>query len=478
MRKILVAAAAAISLSALPCGAVAATTPAAGYLYTRDVLGQLTEGCIAQAPGGVFAGVGPMLSFPAPGGTRSILFLSESGAVRTVAVGLNSISDCSYDVAADVLYVTDSGLEFSGATTGDTVFAIPGDSDSAPVTGMEVLPAGSIPYAFGIDFTPTGLMVTDAAGGGAGRVVAIDMGGLTPSMTTFASGFDYTGGVLVEAAHVFVAEAVEPSFESAISRYSSAGAFEALASGPTYGHGSVDLGRTRDGNLVVSGAPTLVAVDDLGATTSLVTGLDGGTGFDAFGGGVSVNAFTGRIDFLASSFSGADDDKAVHHLVPVERLVSGGGSTTTDCAMEIYGVELVPRSPGMAARAAICTDGAACDADGVADGACTFPVGVCLNADDPRLADCTSPGIASVELLSVTPAAVEMEDMTATLSSELPSTSPTCVFSDGLRVPVRVLSSGATRAGKGKIKLRATTSAIPAKKDTDVVRLVCEPALP
>lgn len=478
MRRILVAAAAAVVIPTVPLSAAAATTPAAGYLYSRQVLGQLTEGCVAQAPGGVFVGVGPALSFPAPGGTRSILFVSESGASRVVATGLNSISDCSYDVVSDILYVTDSGQEFSGATTGDTVFAIPGASNSVAVAGLELVPAGSIPYAFGIDFSSTGLMVTDAAGSGAGRVLAIDLGGPTPAMSTFASGFDYTGGVLASADGVLVAEAVQPSFESVISEYLPNGTLNAVLSGPTYGHGSVDLDETPGGELVVSGAPTLVTVAAGGVVTPLVTGLDGGSGFDAFGGGVVVDPFTGRIDFLASSFTGADDDKSVHRLVPVDRLVAGGGSSATDCAMEVYGIELVAKSPGMAARAAICTDGAACDADGQADGACTFPLGVCINVDDASLADCTAGELASVELLSAKPASASLQAMVDDLSASLPSSESTCVFSDGVVVPLRVSSSGATRTGKATVKLRGVTGGASPKKDTDVVRLVCEPAQP
>ena len=246
--------------------------------------------------------------------------------------------------------MTDSGQEFSGATTGDTVFAIPGASNSAAVAGLELLPAGTIPYAFGIDFSTTGLLVSDAAGSGAGQRLAIDLGGVTPSTSVFASGFDYTGGVLVDGSRVLVSESVQPTFESAISSFDAAGTFQSVVSGPTYDHGSNDLAKTPGGEIVASGAPTLVAIDGGGVVTPLVTGLDGGTGFDAFGGGVAVNPFTGRIDFLASSFSGADDDKSVHRLVPVERLVPGGGNSATDCVMEVYGVELVAKSPGMAAR--------------------------------------------------------------------------------------------------------------------------------
>lgn len=461
----------------LPVAAHAVTTPAAGYIYTREILPELTEGCVAEAPGGVFVGVGPaQFSFPPPAGTRSILFVTDSGIVRTVATGLNSISDCVYDLASDTLYVTDSGAEFVGAVTGDTVLAIPGDSDAIPVAGLEVLPTGSIPYAFSIDLLGGNLLVSDAAGGGAGSVIEIDLSGMTPSASTFASDFDYTGGLVVDGSNVLISEALQPGFDSAIYSYSSAGAFQSIVSGPTYDHGSVDLAMDADGKVLVTGLPTLAVVDG-GVATPLVTGLNGGQMFDAYGGGVAVDPFTGRIDFLASSFSGADDDKGMHRLIPVDKLEVGGGNTTTDCAMELYGVELVSTKPGQRARSAICVDGAACDADGVADGVCTFPLGVCFNVSDPRLADCTPVGVQSIELRGAKPEVDSAQALVDAAAALLPSADSTCVFSDGVRVPLRVSSGGSLRASKGFVRLRAVTDDVRPRKDNDIARLVCEPAL-
>lgn len=472
MRKILIATA--VALCVHPA-AEAATTPADGYLYARQVLPQLTEGCVAQARGGHYVGVGPALGFPAPGGTRSILFVAADGTTTTVASGFNSIGDCVYDAATDTLYVTDSGAEFAGATTGDTVFAIPGDAVGAMADGHEVVPAGSIPQAFGVDLTATGLLVSDATGGGAGSVLAIDLGGTTPAVSTFAGGFDYTGGVKVDGTRVLVSEAVQPSFESAIYSYSPAGAYQSTLSGPTYAHGSIDLDVAADGGVLATGASTIVSIDAMGTVTPLVTGLDGGGMDDAFGGGVSVDRFTGRIDFLASTFSGADDDKAVHSLVPVDRLVPGGGNPATDCAMEVYGVAPGAVS-GPRSRSAVCTDGAACDADGAVNGSCEFPLGLCLNVGDPALADCAPTAVASVELLSARPASAAVTDLVARTSALLPTPDATCVFSDGVVVPVRTLASGATRPGKATIKLRATTDDARPLRDGDVIRLLCQPA--
>jgi hypothetical protein len=477
MRNRIIAATAVAALCSQ--SAVAATVPATGYLYTRTVLSETTEGCVAHAPGGVFVGVGPTLSFPANGKTRDILFVPDVGASYVVATDLNSIGDCVYDASSNVLYVADSGAEFTGATTGDTIFAFDGASTNEVADGNELLPSGSIPFAFSIDLTPTGLLVTNAAGGGAGSVIAIDLSGMTPAATTFASGFDYTGGVLVDGDRVLVAEALEPSFNSAIYEYSTAGALQSTYSGPTFSHGSQDLEVTAGGLVLVTGGSTIVSVDDSAVVTPLVTGLDGGTGFPAFGGSVSVHETSGRIDFLASSFSGADDDKSIHRLVPIEGLVTRGGSQATDCAMQLYGVELVPAKEGQPARSAICVDGAACDADGVVDGGCTYPLGLCFNVADPAMPDCTPTGIASVSLVREKPEGAGAASLVSDAAAAVPIEDATCVYGSGVRVALREGSDpGEYRRAKGRVQIRATTTGSPSTTDTDIVKLVCEPAVP
>jgi len=468
MRNILVATAIAIFIHD---SAQAVTQPAPGYLYDHVVLSQLTEGCVAHAPGGVFVGEGPALSFPPAAGTRNIVFVSDTANVRTVALGLNAIGDCVYDASTDTLYVTDSGAEFSGATTGDTVFAIPADGQDLDVAGLEVLPIGSLAYAFSIDLFGDGLLVSDAAGNGTGSVVFIDLSGETPAASTFAAGFDYTGGIAVDGNRVLVSEALQPNFDSAIYDYSTAGVYQSTLSGPSFGHGSNDLAIAADGSVLVTGGSTLVSIDDEGTGTQLVAGLNGGTPFDAFGGGVSVDEFTGRIDFLASSFSGADDDRSVHRLIPIDRLLTKGGDPETDCVMEFYGVELVARAEGQPARAAICTDGAPCDADGRVDGGCTFPLALCFNVSDPRLPECTPSSVANVKLVRGLPEGAGAEAMVGEAIAELPTSESMCVFSDGIRIELR---DGGMRRAKGRVKVRASGGGV---SDIDNVRLICEPAL-
>jgi len=73
---------------------------------------------------------------------------------------------------------------------------------------------------------------------------------------------------------------------------------------------------------------------------------------------------------------------------PGAECLSGGGAARTDC----YAEWLVPEGPAVGRTQAkvpllTCTDGSACDADGTADGICTFNLGICLAVADPSLVD-------------------------------------------------------------------------------------------
>src|SRR5690348_1271226 len=82
------------------------------------------------------------------GGKEDVVRLDASGAT-TIATGFNSLGGFDLD-AAGTLYVVDNCAECDGATTGDTVFAIPDAlTRTAAVTalGQEIVPAGTIPFA-------------------------------------------------------------------------------------------------------------------------------------------------------------------------------------------------------------------------------------------------------------------------------------------------------------------------------------------
>ena len=74
-------------------------TPPQGSIYGRLVLGSPTQNCIAVGPGGTFVGIGPMFTANA----QSIVLARESGDLRLVASGFNSIGGCAYDPNSDTL---------------------------------------------------------------------------------------------------------------------------------------------------------------------------------------------------------------------------------------------------------------------------------------------------------------------------------------------------------------------------------------
>jgi hypothetical protein len=452
--------AAVLGTAVLGSTALAAVTPPSGYIYTTELLKNLTEGCVAAGPGGTFVGIGP--SFTA--NAQAIVLAKESGQQRLVAMGFNSISDCAYDRDADVLYVTDNAGtgDLSGALTGDTVFAIPSASTASGLSapGLELLPAGTVPFAASVTFDAGGnLFVSNAAGMGGGSVLKI----VTPPGVTFESGFDYTGGVAVDptTGNVFIAENLASS-QNQIHKYTSAGAviMPNPFAGPSSSFGSIDLAFNSDGRLLASGGGGVVSFDPAtGSSTPFVTGL-------TFASGMTVDPLTHRMQVLSSTFTGADEDKSLHRFTPIDQLTAGGGSASSDCVHEAYGLQVVDGT-------ATCTDGAPCDADGIANGSCLFPVGFCFNVADPSLTDCDTSSNVSDVAITAKPSSTAIADAAARVSALLPLSGSSCVFSDGYAVAIKI--AGTTKKD-GKAKLKVKTSTADGRTDSDTFKLVCHPA--
>lgn len=449
--------------------ALAQVAPPPGYIYSRRVMASPTQSCVAPAPGGTFVGIGQ--GFTAHG--QAVVLAKESGELRLVAFGFNSIADCAYDRTRDVLYVSDNAgsVDLPAATTGDTVFAIPSASTATglPAAGLELLPATALPAAASLAVDGNGdVLAGNAAGGTAGTVSRIDVDLGPPAMAMpFAGGFAFTGGIAVDAVSgdVWVAETLS-TFESQIRRFDASGTSLGVFAGPSSVFGSADLAFNTDGSLLATGAFSggVASFDASGARSPFVSGL-------AFTTGIAVDAFTGRVEILSSTFSGAEEDRSIHRFTPVDRLVTGNGSKVSECALELYGLEL-PSGTGKAARTAVCVDGEACDGDGIANDRCLFPAGFCLDVPDPRLSGCLP---AAVVDFSVTtrPASPAVVAAAASIEQALPVVAPSCFFSDGIVVPT-VTRAGGKSAGRAVVRAKATLA--NGKTDGDAVTLLCEPA--
>ena len=460
-RILILAAALAASLLVGVATTNAAPTAGSGYLLDSVVLSDSTQSCVAHGAGGVFVGVGPGFT----GGAQDVLFVDSAGNERTVLAGLNSIGDCVYDRAANILYVTDNGGEVG--TTGDTVFFVPDASVATDVAalGAELVPSGSIPGAASIVLDRLGdVLVANSTGGGSGSVLRIS-GGV---MTEFISGgFDFTAGLAFDGDDLLVAESIEPSFENMISRFDADGNFVEVVLGPSASIGSFDLENVFDGRIAVTGAASgeIALLDTADGTTET---LGAGFGFTA---GVDYDPLTGRIAALSSTFTGAAEDSSIFELTPVSR---GGGRPSTDCIAEYTGATPSPKKPGAARKFAFCRDGAPCDSDGEVNDVCQFPFGVCFDVTDTRLAECTPSTTSSFELLTAKPDGALPTTWLADVAAALPTTEPICVLSDGVSVSLKVNGDKRKRS-KAVIKYRAVSTT--SQRDKDKVKLVCRPAL-
>lgn len=470
MRPITAFAAALLLGGAQAAGAV--VVGPAGYIYTAQLLGTVTQNCIAAGPGGTFVAIGPGFTANA----QSVVLARESGELRLVAMGFSSIADCAYDAASDTLYVTDNadnadlGISTSfagntGAQSGDTIYRIANASTANGVSAgdAELLPADAIEFAAGVAVDASGdLLVANSAGAGLGSVLRITPG---PVVTPLITGLAFSGGLaLAPGGDIFVAENVGlPTFDNQIRRYTSAGTPVPPVpfAGPSFDFGSIDLLLNADGRLLASGnfAADVVSFDTSdGSSETFASGL-------TFATSMTLDPFTNRVQILSSTFTGAAEDKSLHRFTPIDRLVAGGGAQASDCVHEFYGLA--------AGKKAVCVDGAACDNDGTVNGSCLFPIGFCFNVADPDLPACSDADDVTAVTVTANPPSAAITASAGAIAAALPVSGSTCVFSDGYALPVKASPSGA-KEGKATVKVKVTTG--DGRKDSDVAKLVCQPA--
>jgi hypothetical protein len=139
--------------------------------------------------------------------------------------------------------------------------------------------------------------------------------------------------------------------------------------------------------------------------------------------------------------------------------IGGGKIAATDCFVEFGGVVATDES---------CTDGnPSCDMDGVVNGACVFPLSVCLNvAGDPR---CAARGLSAPP--TVAPAKSPVARALAQAVGALDPTTPGCTPA-GLAVPLAASLNGIR---PGVVRLVITGKA-GRRRDRNAIRLTCRPS--
>lgn len=141
----------------------------------------------------------------------------------------------------------------------------------------------------------------------------------------------------------------------------------------------------------------------------------------------------------------------------------GKGPPANDCLIGLDGIEPADVVTLGGKPAAQCTDcDPRCDADGEADGACTFDVSTCVNR--PDVAGCAPGPIATA---TVSPAGVGLR-----VPSPLPADTEWACEPGAVVVTTR--KRGA-KPGKRLVRLKARTAGSPKRRDTDAILFVCNP---
>jgi len=266
---------------ALAAPAEAEIVPAPGYAVLSISTPQIATGGVIAMEDFLLVGQGSY----GPG-TQSIVRLDAAGTT-TIARGFNSIGGMAYDATSDTLFITDNGGDPSKTATGDTIYALQSASTrstSAAAETIELLPSGSIPYAADVITEPAGtLLVSNAAGGGAGAVFRVNGKTLAPLIT----GLNYAGGLALAptGTTVFVGDvdSSSPPVGSVTEHDLDGGFVKELAAGLT---GAFDQVFDDGGNLLVTTgftidcSSTLVAIAPDGTVSAIATGFCSSSAID------------------------------------------------------------------------------------------------------------------------------------------------------------------------------------------------------
>jgi hypothetical protein len=171
-------------------------------------------------------------------------------------------------------------------------------------------------------------------------------------------------------------------------------------------------------------------------------------------------------------------------------LIEGGGNSKTDCVAKFQtGLELNYPASKTKKKELACVDGdASCDTDGLANGSCSFAVGLCFADDDDMLSTgCVPAGVSSGGVAVKNKASAPDPDLVA-LQNAADAMLGTGIACDNPGSPpgncfqctasqVDVTASLAVKKGRKRIKVKTTTDPGGIKnkpiKDSDKLKLRC-----
>jgi len=186
-----------------------------------------------------------------------------------------------------------------------------------------------------------------------------------------------------------------------------------------------------------------------------------------------MSRFGVLISVLALTFGATSTGLAA---CPGECSVPGKGSKSTECVVEFDGIAF--NYPVGKEKQLRCMDGdPSCDTDGLANGVCTFSLAACLNNTDSRFPECTPTDVALLELKNKPIGHPKHNAQIQTLQDAvnaigLPTASSVCTDAIGFVVPLKAKASGFK---KGKFKLVSKGFTSGGDKDTDKIKVFCEP---
>ncbi len=268
-------------------------------------------GDVVRVGSSIFVGVG---AFGV--GTQSVIRI-DGGVETVLADGFNSLAGFAYDAVNDRLIVGDNGR--SGATTGDTVYAVPDPfgSPATPLaaTTLELLPSGSVPGLADLlldpaDLTGNRLFMTDASEAfptPQGRLLELAIS--TSALTVHHGDLDFAAGLASDAVKLFVGEVLASDFSGRVSSVPSNSPGDALAELAALPGGQFDLELAADGTLLATSGTALVRIDPGNGSTSEV----------ASGFGFAAGLFAGAdgVVYVLDGFPQSGEANRIWVLTPI-----------------------------------------------------------------------------------------------------------------------------------------------------------------